>query len=196
MTNRPRRCGRPRKYPAAPIFTHGFTNQENKQSFYSLAIDRPRRSAAKSHTIVTDEDNNEEPRETGEDLPDVHEETQANRRGRRSLLHGLDDNVKMEMVQYRLKHGTNKTASVFTEKLGRKINNHAIRRLMKTYLDSNEVGNNREDRREKYEDSVGRLTPVQQKQIAKHAIRYSVAETADYFSRILGRSSRTTPFCG
>ena len=112
---------------------------------------------------------------------------QRGRRGRPSLLSDIDEATKSEIVKHCLKYGTKQTAEVFSEKLGKIVSNQTVWRLMKTYLDGNGSGVTG-PRTAKYEsEGEPRLTPEQQKQVAKYAIRYGTNEASDYFSAIFGR---------
>ena len=185
-----RQVGRPRKEPITPTFQYGVFSQANEAEFQGPSREDRELLMDWNAQLNQELDPNvhQQRGNVNLDFPDEHIGFQRSRRGRPSLLSDIGESTKAEIIRYCLKYGTSKTAEAFTQKLGKMVSNQTVWRLMKTYLDGNGFGET-EHITGKYETAgEPRLTPEQQKQVAKYAIKYGTTEATDYFSRIFGRS--------
>ena len=184
-----RQVGRPRKEPITPSFQYGVFGQANGKEIQGSGTEAGEMLMDWNTQFNQELGLNVDQQQENVNLhfPDEHIGFQRSRRGRPSLLSDIDESTKAEIIRYCLKYGTSKTAETFTQKLGKMVSNQTVWRLMKTYLDGNGFGDTEQITRKSEPVGEPRLTPEQQKQVAKYAIKYGTTEATDYFSRIFGR---------
>ena len=184
-----RQVGRPRKEPVMPTFQYGVFSEASREETRRPGTQVGQMLIDWNAELNQELDHNVDQQQGNAnlDFPNKDIGFQRSRRGRPSLLSDIDESTKAEIIRYCLKHGTSKTAEAFTRKLGKIVSNQTVWRLMKTYLDGHGSGE-KEQKTGKHESGgEPRLTPEQQKQVAKYAIKYGTTEATDYFSRIFGR---------